>query len=57
MCNHERFLRSTELECRRIARSCNDGTQGRQEWLKTAECLLERRSEHVVECEKCSNDK
>ena len=39
-CNLFRFLEQTELECRRIAKSCNAGTQGHQEWLKTAETLL-----------------
>jgi hypothetical protein len=52
-CNHEKFLESTELECRRIAKSCNEGTQGAQEWLKTAEALLQRRREHIQVCKKC----
>ena len=52
-CNHELFLEEQELECRRIAKSCNEGTQGHSEWLKTADTLLKRRREHVVICKKC----
>lgn len=52
-CNHERFLESTELEFRRIAYSCNEDSQGRQEWLRTAEALLARRREHIQTCKKC----
>lgn len=52
-CNLEKFLEQTELECRRIARSCNDGTEGQREWTKTAEALLARRREHVKVCVKC----
>ena len=51
-CNHEKFLESTELECRRIAKSANDGTQAQKEWLKTADALLQRRSEHLAVCKK-----
>jgi hypothetical protein len=53
-CNHERFLEQQELECRRIARSCNRGTEGEQEWLKTAQALLVRRSEHLAVCKECN---
>jgi hypothetical protein len=56
-CNHEKFLESTELDCRRIAKSCNDGTQAQEEWLKTASTLLERRREHIVVCKKCGGKK
>ena len=52
-CNLEQYLESEELSCRRIAKSCNEGTQGRQEWLKTAEILLARRREHILICKKC----
>ncbi len=52
-CNHEKFLESTELECRRIAKSANDGTQAQQEWTKTAEAILSRRREHIQVCKKC----
>ena len=52
-CNLEKFLEETELQCRRIAKSANEGTQSYQEWLKTAEALLERRREHIKVCSKC----
>ena len=52
-CNLERFLEQTELECRRIARSANSGTQAYDEWIKTAEALLQRRREHITVCMKC----
>ena len=54
-CNHERFLREQELECRRIAKSANGGTQAQAEWVKTAEVLLERRREHIKICTKCKS--
>lgn len=57
MCNLARFLEEEELQCRRIAKSANDGTQAQAEWVKTAEVLLERRREHVRVCMKCSKDK
>jgi hypothetical protein len=56
-CNHEKFLEEQELQCRRIARSCNEGTEGQREWLKTAETLLARRREHIAVCKKCSKGK
>lgn len=56
-CNHEKFLEATELECRRIAKSANDGTQSQKEWLRTAEALLVRRSEHLAVCRKCGEKK
>ena len=52
-CNHERYLEENELVCRRIARSCNEGTQAEQEWLKTAEAILARRREHLKVCREC----
>ena len=52
-CNHEKFLEEQELSCRRIARAANDGTQAQQEWIKTADALLERRREHIPVCIKC----
>jgi hypothetical protein len=52
-CTHEQYLEAEELSCRRIAKSCNEGTQGAQEWLKTAEALLQRRREHIQVCKKC----
>jgi hypothetical protein len=47
-------MEEQELTCRRIAKSCNEGTQAQEEWLKTASTLLERRREHIVVCKKCS---
>jgi hypothetical protein len=56
MCNHERFLEQQELECRRIARSCNEGTQNYDEWNRTARALLERRKEHISVCKQCKQE-
>jgi hypothetical protein len=53
-CTHERYLAQQELECLRIAKSCNEGTQAYREWMLTAEALIRRRNEHVVICTKCS---
>jgi hypothetical protein len=53
-CNHEKYLEQEELSCRRIAKSCNDGTKSQAEWLKTAQALLERRREHLKACKECS---
>jgi hypothetical protein len=53
-CNHEKFLKATEIECLHIAKSCNEGTQAYQEWMLTAEALIQRRNEHVAVCKKCS---
>ena len=55
-CNPNSYLREQELECRRIAKSCNEGTQDQNEWLATAAVLLERRREHVSTCLKCSKE-
>ncbi len=55
-CNHEAYLREQELECRRIARSSNEGTQTGEEWFRTAQALLERRREHIKVCDKCSKE-
>ena len=49
----EQFLETTELDCRRVARSCNEGTQAHREWIKTAEMLLKRRREHIMVCKVC----
>ena len=56
-CTHEQYLESEELQCRRIADSCNSGTQSQDEWLKTAAALLVRRREHILVCHKCSKGK
>jgi hypothetical protein len=50
-------LETTELDCRRVARSCNEGTQAHREWLKTAEMLLKRRREHILVCKVCGGKK
>lgn len=52
-CNHERYLEENELVCRRIAKSCNDGTQAQAEWARTAQMLFERRREHLLICKEC----
>ena len=52
-CNHEKYLESEEISCRRLAKYCNEGTQAEQEWIKTAEALLQRRREHIKVCLKC----
>ena len=52
-CTLEQYLEAEELSCRRVARSCNEGTQAHREWLKTAEMLLKRRREHVLVCKVC----
>ena len=52
-CNHEKYLEAEELSCRRISRSCNDGTQAKQEWERTAQVILERRREHLAVCKDC----
>ena len=56
-CNLEKYLSEQEIACRRIARSCNEGTEGQREWIKTAEALLERRREHIAVCVKCSEER
>jgi hypothetical protein len=55
-CNHEKYLEQEELSCRRIAKSCNDGTKSQSEWLKTAEALLARRREHLKVCKECAGE-
>jgi hypothetical protein len=55
-CNLQSYLREQELECRRIARSCNEGTRAFTEWIVTAQVLLERRREHIERCPKCSKE-
>ena len=52
-CNLSLYLQQQELECRRIARAANSGTQAQSEWLKTAEAILARRREHVEVCKMC----
>ena len=53
MCNLYQYLQGEELTCRRIAKSCNEGTQCAEEWLKTAEAILARRREHITVCREC----
>lgn len=53
MCNLCQYLSGEELTCRRIAKSCNDGTQAQAEWAKTAQVLFERRREHILICKEC----
>lgn len=53
-CNLTQYLCEQELICRRIARSCNEGTQCAEEWLKTAEAILARRREHLAVCKECN---
>jgi hypothetical protein len=52
-CNLWKFIRQQEFECYRISRTCDEGSQNRSEWEKTAQALLERREEHVKVCKKC----
>jgi hypothetical protein len=56
-CTHERYLEEQELTCRRIAKSCNEGTQSYDEWAKTAEDILKRRREHLKVCKDCGKEK
>jgi hypothetical protein len=52
-CTITSYLEAEELQCRRIARSENEGTDSQREWLRTAKVLLERRREHVAGCKEC----
>jgi hypothetical protein len=55
-CNIEKYLEEQELSCLRMARAANDGTQAQDEWLKTAESIHSRRSQHAMLCKKCKKD-
>jgi hypothetical protein len=53
-CTLTQYLKEQELTCCRIAKSCNEGTQRAEEWLKTAEAILARRREHLTVCKECN---
>ncbi len=52
-CCHCQYLEEEFVECLRVAKSANDGTQAQEEWLKTAEALRKRRNEHLKVCKIC----
>jgi hypothetical protein len=54
-CTLEQYLCEQELTCRRIARTVHDPI-AHEEWLKTAQSLLERRREHIKVCGKCKQE-
>ena len=52
-CNLFSYLEEQQVNCLRIAKASNDGTQAQEEWLRIAEVLMKRRAEHLAACRKC----
>ena len=47
------YLEEQTFTCLRIAKSANEGTQAQQEWLRTAQVLIDRTQHHKKICGKC----
>lgn len=53
-CNLLAYIEEQEMTCLRIAKAANEGTQAQQEWLKTAQVLIDRAKDHQKACKTCS---
>ena len=52
-CNLLLYIEEQETVCLRIAKTAHEGSPERQEWLKTAQALMDRAEDHKKICKKC----